>query len=387
MRRSTSAEAGPVRVLQLLVSTALGGGPKHVFDLVRRLPSGEFSVVVAAPDNGPFFEHFQRLGVEVAGLPLDGLSPWTLTAVIRLVQEHRIQVIHSHGKGAGLYGRLAGWWTGVPALHTFHGIHYRKYPLGVGRLYLRLERRLSRLSRAVIHVSESQAREAEGLGLADPARSLVVVNGIDAEEIRGLAERAPLSREALGLSAEAQVLGCVARFDEVKGLDVLVESLGLLASRYPRLGLVLAGSGERERELRGRVASAGLIERVRFPGTLAEAPRLFPVLDIYVSASRGEGLPLGLLEAMACGLPVVATRVTGHVDVVVDGVTGFLSRPEDPGELAGGVVRLLEDPELRRRMGWAGRERVETHFSLEPMVAHLARLYRQAADAGRQGNC
>ncbi len=354
-----------------------------MFDLTRRLPSQEFSVVVAAPADGPFFEGFKGLGVEVAGLSLNRLRPGTLAAVVRLVRERRIQVIHSHGKGAGLYGRLTGWWTGAPALHTFHGIHYAKYPLGLGPLYLWLERCLSRLSYAVIHVSESQAREAERLGLADPVRSRVVVNGIDVKEVRALAESAPLSREALGLLADAQVLGCVARFDQVKGLDVLVESVGRLAGRYPRLALVLVGSGEGERELRERVARAGLADRVRFTGPLADAPRLFPALDLYVSASRGEGLPLGLLEAMACGLPVVASRVTGHVDAVVDGVTGLLTRPGDPEELAASVARLLDAPELRRRMGQAGSERVEAHFTLDRMVAHLARLYRQAvAGAG-----
>lgn len=353
-----------------------------MFDLIQRLPSEEFRVVVAAPGDGPFSERFSGLGVEVAELPLNRLRPWTLAAVVRLVRDHRIQVIHSHGKGAGLYGRLAGWWTGVPAVHTFHGIHYRKYPLGLGQLYLWLERRLSQLTRFVVHVSESQAREAAGLRLADPARSRVVVNGVDVKEVRILAERAPLSREALGLSAEAQVLGCVARFDQVKGLDVLVESLRRLAGRYPRIALVLVGSGEGERALRERVARAGLAERVRFTGPLADAPQVFPALDLYVSASRGEGLPLGLLEAMACGLPVVATRVTGHVDAVVDGITGFLTRPGDPEELAAKVARLLDDPELGRRMGQAGREQVEAHFPLGRMVSELARLYRQAVAVG-----
>lgn len=191
-----------------------------------------------------------------------------------------------------------------------------------------------------------------------------------------------LSREALELSAEAQVLGCVARFDQVKGLEILVESLRRLAGRYPRLVLVLVGSGRGERRLQEQVRKAGLADRVRFTGELADATRLFSTFDLYVSASRGEGLPLALLEAMACELPVVATRVTGHVDVVVDGVTGFLTRPGDSEDLARALGRLLDDPELRRRMGRAGRERVQAHFSLEPMVAHLARLYRQAAAPG-----
>lgn len=371
-----------MRLLQLLVSTAIGGGPRHVFDLVRRLPREEFSVVVAAPADGPFFERFKELGAEVTELALNRLRPWTLSAVTRLVSERGIQVIHSHGKGAGLYGRLAGWRAGVPAVHTFHGLHYG-YPLGLGGVYLALERGLARLGHAVVHVSQSQALDAENLGLAPPGRTRVVVNGIDPGEARALARSAGLSREALGLPRDAQVAGCIARFDPVKGLDLLVEAARRLGERSPRLSLVLVGGGADERRLRDRVARAGLADRVRFTGPLADACRVFPAFDVYVSASRGEGLPLGVLEAMASGLPVVATRVTGHVDLVVDGVTGWLTPPGDPGSLAAAVARLLDDPELGRKMGRAGSERVERHFRLEPMVAELARLYHEAAASGR----
>ncbi|MFZ1058972.1 MAG: glycosyltransferase [Candidatus Rokuibacteriota bacterium] len=110
---------------QLLVTTGIGGGPKQVYDLVRSLPRGEFEVIVAAPRDGIFFERFQELGVRVEELPLRRLGPRHLLSTIRLIRALGIDVVHTHGKGPGLYGRLAVWWTGVPAVHTFHGIHYR----------------------------------------------------------------------------------------------------------------------------------------------------------------------------------------------------------------------------------------------------------------------
>jgi glycosyltransferase involved in cell wall biosynthesis len=120
-------------------------------------------------------------------------------------------------------------------------------------------------------------------------------------------------------------------------------------------------------------------DRVLFPGVVEEAPRVFPAWDLYVSSSRKEGLPLALLEAMASGLPVVATRVPGHLEVVVDGETGFLAESDDPQDLAAAIARLLDDPELRKRMGRAGRKRVEDHFTVEHMASQIARLYREAA--------
>lgn len=383
MPSSASTESGRLTVLELVVSTALGGGPRHVYDLVRTLPREQFRVVVAAPPDGPFFERFRRIGCAVEPVPLGRLRPGTLRHVVRVVRAHRVDVIHSHGKGAGLYARLAGWWTAVPVVHTFHGIHYRKYRFGLGHVYIWLERCLSALSHAVIHVSASQARHADALRLAAEERTRVVVNGIDVNEVRTLAAREPLSRSTLGLAAGVPVLGAVARLDAVKGLDVLIEGLRRLSDRFPGAILVLVGSGDAEPALQDQAVAAGVGDRVVFAGAIPDAPRLFPALDVYVSASWGEGLPLALLEAMACELPIVATRVSGHVDVVVDGVTGFLVAPGDAADMAEKVARLLADPHLRREMGRAAGERVEREFRLDTMVAALAALYAEAAGTRR----
>jgi glycosyltransferase involved in cell wall biosynthesis len=371
-----------VRVLQLLVSTALGGGPRQVWDLVRRLPREEFEVVVAGPRDGVFFERFQGLGIQTLPLPLDRLGPAGLRGTIRLLREGKIDLVHSHGKGAGLHGRLAARWSGVPAVHTFHGIHYR-YPAPARQLYLALERGLGRLSHTVIHVSASQEAEAQSLGLAAPGRSVTIVNGIDVPELDASLARSPITREKLGLGREHLVLGCVARFDPVKRLDVLVRALRHLVAREPRARLVLVGGGEAEPRLRQLVRATGLGDHVVFAGWLEEAARVCPALDLSVSASLKEGLPLSLVEAMAARLAVVASDVPGHRDVVAGGETGVLVPPENPEALAAAAASLLADPERRRRLGEAGRARVLRDFSAEAMVRQTADVYRRAASAGR----
>jgi glycosyltransferase involved in cell wall biosynthesis len=371
-----------VTVLQLLVSTAIGGGPRHVVDVVRGLPRDRFDVVVGAPADGPCFDEFRALGVRIHALPVNRLSLRGLVAVARLARSSQAQVIHSHGKGAGLYGRLAGWWTGVPVVHTLHGIHYHRYPPGVRWLYLWLERRLARLSHAIVHVSESQARQAARLGL-DQGRQRVIVNGIDAAEVRAAAASQPIARASLGLGPDDQVVGTVARLDRVKGLDVLVGAMIGLRRRCPAAALVVVGEGPARAAVERHVRAARLDGRVRLAGAVVGAARICPALDVYVSASWGEGLPLALLEAMACGLPVVATRVTGHVDVVVDGVTGFLVPPGDPAALADRIEQLLGDEPLRRALGQAGRARVDVAFRRDAMVAGLAALYEEAAGEAR----
>jgi glycosyltransferase involved in cell wall biosynthesis len=366
--------ADPIRVLELLVSTDLGGGPAHVRDLIANLPREEFAVTVAAPGGGPYAAIFRALGAEFVDMPCDRLSIRTLARVKRLVRAAGIRVVHSHGKGAGFYGRLAARAAGVPAVHTFHGIHYRGYPVGVRLAYLGLERWLAAMSRVVIHVSESQAREAEALGLAPPGRTAVIVNGVDAGRLRALR---PLSRAELGLEPGALVAGTIARFDPVKGLDVLLDAFARLPAPDGRL--LIVGDGPRARRLRTRTKELGIERRVVFGGFVPEAARCLPALDLYVSASRGEGLPLSVLEAMASGVPIVATRVPGHIDAVEDGVTGLLVPVDDPAALASAMAALLADPARRATLGAAGRRRVEECFTVARMARELAALYRATA--------
>jgi glycosyltransferase involved in cell wall biosynthesis len=197
--------------------------------------------------------------------------------------------------------------------------------------------------------------------------------------VRAAAESEPVSRAALGLNEEALVLGTVARFDQIKALDVLLRAYARVLERLPESRLLIVGNGPEGGSLRALAGSLALNDRVIFAGSIPRAARCLPAMDVYVSASRREGLPLAVLEAMACGLAVVATRVPGHVDAVEHGVTGVLVPPDAPEALGDAVVALLRDGARRRAMGRAGRERVERCFAVGPMVRRVAALYREAA--------
>ena len=369
-----------IRVLELLTATTLGGGPRQVFDLVRHLPADEFHVSVAGPRDARFAADLRTVGVELLPVDVDSLRvfPLTLQRVRRVVHDTRADVVHTHGKGAGFYGRLAANQAGVPAVHTFHGIHYESYSRAGRALYLALERWLARLTHTVINVSASQDREALRLGVALPGRSAVIVNGIDVKE---LAARPAADRAELGIDADAEVIGCVARFDPVKKHDVLVEALATVKKRYPKAVLLLAGDGPEKERIQQRARELDV--RVEFkPGAIAWNKNAYSSCSVYVTSSSKEGLPLAPLEAMASNLPVVATDVPGHQDVVERDKTGLLVSPAGGAQaLATAIESLLDNPELRRRMGQAGRERVLRDFTLESMVAKTAQVYRDAAAA------
>ncbi len=376
--------ASPIRVLELLVTTSPGGGPKQVYDLVRHLPRDEFQFVVVGPRDGVFFERFEDLGVQVEELPVRRLGMRHLLSTIRLIRAQGVQLVHTHGKGPGLYGRLAAWWTGVPSVHTFHGIHYSGYSRLGQRLYLALERRLCRLTHTIINVSAAQEAEGLSLRLFRASQSAVIVNGIDFEEMDRIIATAPIRRDSLGLTADDLMLGCVTRFDPIKRVETLLRAFELLAPRIPRLTLLLVGGGGEEERIRRLVARMGLGKQVIFTGFLENSVQIYPALDLYVATSLKEGLPLSLVEAMGAGLAVVATDVPGHRDVVVHGETGLLVPAGNPAALADAIAGLLADPERRRRLGEAGRQRALKEFSVRPMVAGTAEVYRRAIALGRR---
>lgn len=319
--------------------------------------------------------------MEVVERPIPHLNPWQLLTTVRLLRERAIDVVHTHGKGAGFHGRMAAHRLGIPAIHTFHGIHYKGYPRWIQPLYLGLESRLARRTQTIINVSAAQESEGLGLGLFRPEQSAVVVNGIDVEEFDRVGRESPVRRESLGLGADDPIIGCVSRFDPVKRLEMLLHAVHRLKDRLPRVMLILVGGGGEEPRIRRLAFELGLNRHVIFTGFLEAPARVSPVLDLYVASSRKEGLPLSLLSAMGAGLAVVATDVPGHREVVVPGETGLLVPPENPTALAEAVASLLADPARRRRMGEAGRRRVLKAFGLQAMVDSTAEIYRRAASA------
>ena len=368
----------PIRVLQLLVSTSPGGGPRHVYDLVRNLSRSEFEFMVGAPRDGIFFERFQELGIPVTEIPLGQVGIRQLFATIRLIRRHGVDLVHTHGKGPGLYGRLAARWLGIPAVHTFHGIHYGSYPWIGQRLYLMLERYLARLSHTIINVSASQEAEGLNLQLFSPGQSVVITNGVDFEEMDRLLLESPVKRESLGLGPNDFVLGCVSRFDPVKRLEVLLDALGRLRDRIPDVMLVLVGGGGEEDRIRHLARRLGLQDRVIFTGFLEAPARIYPALDLYLSTSSKEGLPLALVEAMGAGLATVATDVPGHRDVLRQGKTGLLIPADNDSALADAVVSLWADPIKRAALSKAARQWAREELGIEQMLKRTAVAYRRS---------
>jgi glycosyltransferase involved in cell wall biosynthesis len=364
----------PIPILQVLVSTRAGGGPQHVLAVALGLRARGWRSIVAGPADGPLIGGFRAAGVEFVTLRTDRVSPLTLLRLVRLIRRRGVRLVHSHGKGAGLYARLAARLTGVPAVHTLHGLHYERYPAPLRAVYLALERRLSSLTRIVVNVSRAQEREGVALGLFARGRSRVILNGVDVARLTASALTRDEARATLGVTGAELVVGCAARFDEVKRLDVLLQ----VTAAVPGFTLALIGAGPEAPRLRALAGRLGVGARVRFAGELPEAARLFPAFDVYATPARKEGLPLAVVEAMALGLCVVASDIPAHREVLGHPSDGLVDGT--PEGFAARLSAVLADAGLRTRLGAENRTRARSEFDVRDMLTALEAVYRETLE-------
>ncbi|HET7313027.1 glycosyltransferase, partial [Salinisphaera sp.] len=270
-------------------------------------------------------------------------------------------------------------------VHAEHGRDAAD-PNGSNTKYRWLRRLLAPTISRFVPVSADLARWLEQDVRIPRSRIRLIRNGID------IARFAPGSRVPVeGLpapDADTRVIGTVGRLDPVKGFDDLLQAMAKLVARrdLPRLHLVVVGDGPEHERLRERIASLGLEERVTLAGQRDDADALLRLFDVYVCSSIAEGIALTILEAMATGLPVVATAVGGNPELVRDGETGLLTPARQPEALADALARVLAQPERARAMGEAARRRVEAEFSIDAMVDGYIKLYDEllARRAGRR---
>jgi glycosyltransferase involved in cell wall biosynthesis len=359
-----------------VISEGTGGGAKHVYDLVSRLQD-EYAFIVACPNNGPYFDRFQDIGVRVLDLSSTAASPRSVLRLLRVIKRYGVELVHAHGRKAGFHGRLAGVLSRTPVIYSFHGLHHQKHGVLLRTLYVGFEKALRRHTARVINVSCSERQECLALGLSDARRSLVISNGIDWQAFDAVAVDVEKLRADLGFAPDDMIVGHVAKFDVQKAQDDLAAAIPSVLGRCPRAKFLFVGEGALRPQIERQVVRLGVAGRVVFTGFRQDVAALLRMMDVVALPSRWEGLSLVLLEAMACRKPVVATRVTGNVDVVVDGVTGLLVPVGAPQVLAEKLVTLLRDAKLRAEYGQRGRERVERDFSLDAMVMRTRTVYQE----------
>lgn len=379
--RDTNPAAGApprrLRVVHCLDGFGSGGTELNAVRTLERLDRSRFDVtLVSLTADGPLRERYERAGIPVHVVPISnmyGAATLRQAAGLRAwLRRERVDVVHCHDIYTNVFGVACARAAGVPLViasrRWWHALAGRAYDVANGISYRLLAHRVLANSTLV-----AAQLAAEGV----PERKIVVIpNFLDETAFAPLAEA---EREAalrrFGVPPDAVVVGAVAMLRAEKDLGTLVRAVATLAPAHPRLHLLLVGGGPCQAELAESARSLGIADRVHFAGYHAGSPNPHAYLDVSVLCSLHEGFPNTIIEAMAAGRPVVATRVGGVPDAAVDGVTALLTPPGDADVLAAALGRLVEDPTLRRRLGEAGRERAAQHFRAERVLGKLWQLY------------
>lgn len=360
----------------------LGGGEQHLLRLVRGCVAAEMRVHVICQEGSPVEAAATEAGAIAVPMRLEGASVFGASSAIRgYCAEVSADILHTTGYFTNLLGRLARR-GGRPALvNTVHVEPDAHLAAGGGRgsQILRDAADHVTATRAdlVLPVSEAISSSLPPLGY-DAERTRVIHNGVDVAAIRREAGEPIELPEGF---EDAPLVGIVARLEQVKAVDVFVRAAALVAAERRDVRFVVAGEGPLREELIATAHRLKLADRVAFLGWVEPTAPLLSRLDACVLTSRSEGMPITVLEAMALGVPVVASAVGGVPEAVVDGETGLLVRSGGDAAFAGAITRLLADPDLAERMGAASRERVERSFSLDAMIAaHLDAYAELLAD-------
>ena len=355
------------RLLMLITLSELGGAQTAVALLLPGLV-GQFEVTLAAQGSGPLHDAAEAAGARYVELrhvrrPIDPRhDALALVELIRLCRKVRPDIVHAHSSKMGVLGRLAAWIARVPVrLLTVHGWSFAAYDGLAGRFFLWIERLMRPLTTAVVCVAEETREQGLAARTCDLRRTVVIPNAVDVRSFSAMS----------GGSSTAQIVG-VGRFAYPKDFTTLLKALARV--REP-CHAVLAGAGPALPAVAAAVREHGLSERVELLGARADIPELLGRSDVFVLSSRSEGFPVSILEAMAAGLPVVATDVGGVAEAVEDGDTGLLVPSADFEALACALGRLLSDADLRRRLGAAGRARALRLFDLPRYRAAYVELY------------
>jgi glycosyltransferase involved in cell wall biosynthesis len=362
-----------MNVMHMADVTGRGGAEKVLVDLVLGLDRTRFNVSVCATRSAG---NYQPL-LDQAGVLthiLGRQSTWEidkLADLIRLFRREKVHILHTHLFGSNTWGRILGRLAGVPVIIAHE--HWSSKPqreIWLDKLLYRLSDRILVASKA----SRQVVMKAEGI----PSRYITVVyNGVDVEQFAPRPDGPEVRRE-LGIPPHAAVVGTLGRLSADKGgQDDLLRAVASLVTAPGDVHLLVIGDGPLRAELERLSADLSIAPHVTFAGqrTGPEVGRLLGAMDMFVLPSLREAFPVALLEAMAAGLPVVATRVGGIPEVVDDEVNGLLVSPGDITTLRLGIQRLLGDKGLAARLAGAGRERVITHFSLDRMVVRVEDLY------------
>jgi len=383
-REGSGPAARRYRILHLITKLELGGAQQNTLFCTAHHDRQRFEVELLAGRGGILDEEALAIPdarVELLPCLKHPISPPSdLRAVLRLrahFKARRIDLVHTHSSKAGILGRAAARLAGVPVVvHTIHGWSFNPtQPAWMRSAFAGLERWAAASTDRLIAVSAANRTAGLRRRIGDAAKYVVLHSGIDVEGFRHPERSREEVRKSLGYDEGVTVVGGIACLKPQKAPLDFVRAAGAAHAQDPSLRFFLAGDGELRPRVEALIAELGLRDVVQLLGWRRDVPDLLAAMDLFLLTSLFEGLPRAVLQAMAAGVPVVATAVDGTPEAVTDGETGLLVPPGRPELAARRLLELESDRELRRRCVEGARRRLDESFDIRRMVRELDRLY------------
>ena len=370
------------RVLHVHTLPVISGSGINTIITMKGLNKDKYAVGFACRSGGPLIDEILKQGItfhpirhllQEINIFSDLMALWEL---IRLLRRQKYDIIHTHNSKAGFIGRLAAKMARVPIIiHTIHGFSFHDFEKPPRKkLFIYLERFAAQLADKLITISNPLRAWGLSSGIGRPDQYITIYSGIDIEKFNKYFD-VKEKKNQLGILPEDKVVGVVSKLWEGKGHRNILCAAKTVIAQIPQVKFVFVGEGYLKNELENLAKQLGIFEYVIFTGFRADIPELTATFDISVLASLYEGMGRVLLEAMVLGKPVIGTRVGGIVEVIDDGKTGLLVPPNDSTALAIAMTTLLQNKELRVKMGEAAKKKIDEKFSAQTMVKKIEELY------------
>lgn len=369
----------PTKILITIRQGKIGGGESHVLDLIKHLDRTRYEPIVLAFTDGPMIDTLNHWGVKTHVIYTE--KPFNFIVwrkVERFLKEQKVQLVHAHGTRANSNVFWAAKRLGLPILYTVHGWSFHQdQNFFVRNLREAGERFLTKRSKLTICVSKSNLKDGqERVGLK---RSTIVNYGIDLEKFNPSKSYQNLKQE-LNIAADETLVGYIARITIQKDPHTLMHAVAEVMKHTRKIKFLVIGNGDLKDSTIALAKTLSIESNIIFQDFRQDTPNLLSGIDIYCLPSLWEGLPIGLLEAMAMKKAVVATPVDGTKEAVKDNISGVLVSQQSPVELAHAIIHLHENKNLVKQYGEAARQTIEDRFEVRRMVREVEKIYNQFLD-------
>jgi glycosyltransferase involved in cell wall biosynthesis len=384
---------GKIKILEILEATT-GGTRKHLYNLLQYIDAGKFSVSLVYSDRRDAYfcndiAYFAGRGVELFEVPMKReISPIEdLRALIRIcgiIRANKFDIVHAHSSKAGVLGRIAARLAGTKmVMYSPHSFAFQYCPKSAsGRLYRGIEKLTALFCDCLLCVSKGECKEAVKHRICASSKIRVLENAVATEDLVPLRTIQEMKR-SLGISEHEKVVGMVAKFRAQKGYRHFIEAIPRILKKCSDTTFLIVGDGEERGKVERMIRELGLLEKTILTGHQENVADYYQVFDVFVLSSLWEGMPYVILEAMALGLPVVASDICGNNELVEHGDNGFLVTPGNSEEIAERVVELLVNPEMRRTFGERSRTIIASRPSVYEWIDQYQNLYTELFERER----